>query len=183
MHNESRVIYSRCQLATSWANKSEREGKTEGHGEKVHNLWVWNDEAIRTDQLEDKAKRQAFSTPAPRVPHFSLICPHCFDLGSFLSFFFFSAATSAVHSIILQAYLSAVLPHSQPSLFSATTWRSSMFSSHRVSESVSPPTPAVGAQPPSCQMMLRVALPLSSLSIQPSLVFPLSSLPHIHACI
>lgn len=38
-------------------------------------------------------------------------------------------------------------PHSQLSLLSSTSWCSSMYCSCRVSESVSPPTPAVGDQP------------------------------------
>lgn len=52
--------------------------------------------------------------------------------------------------------------------------------SHRSSGSVRPPTPAVGDQPRSCQVMLGVALPLPSLPIQPSVhVFP-SLLLHTH---
>lgn len=46
-----------------------------------------------------------------------------------------------------------------------------MWRSHRASGSVCPPTPAVGDQPSSRQVMLRVALPPSSLFIQP----PMSS--------
>lgn len=67
---------------------------------------------------------------------------------------------------------------------SSTTWCSSAYRSLPVSDSVSlsPPTPAVGDQPPSCQMMLRAALPLSSLPVQSSLSSSLP-LPHIHACV
>lgn len=52
-------------------------------------------------------------------------------------------------------------------------------SSCRASDSASPPTPAVGDQPLSCQMMLRVALPPSSRSIQ-SALFPSASPPPPH---
>lgn len=147
--------------------------------------WRWRDQ-YRSAGAEDKAKQQAASSSAPRTVYFSLS-----DL-SILSWLMLLYAqfifqqflpTIAAHSILsIRAYLPVVLPHLQLSLFSSTSWCSSMYCSRRVSESVSPPTPAVGDQPLSCQMMLRVALPLSSLSIQP---FPFSSppLPHTHACI
>lgn len=54
------------------------------------------------------------------------------------------------------------------------------------SDSASPPTPAVGDQPLSCQMMLRVALPPSSRSIQSALfpsATPPPTFPHTHSCI
>lgn len=62
--------------------------------------------------------------------------------------------------------------------------------SHRSSGSVCPPTPAVGDQPRSCQVLLGVALPLPSLSIQPSIRVFLSFLlhtrvlffPHVSVC-
>lgn len=183
MHNESRVVYSRCQLAASWANKRERERKTDGHREKVQNLWVWNDEEIRTDQLEDKAKQQAVSSSAPCILYLSLWSVHNVltyaPFSVFLPFSCFCPQAQCTPSSSKLTCLWCCLT-CKLSLFSTTTWCSSMFSSHSVSESVSPPTPAVGDQPLSCQMMLRVALPLSSL-FHPTLpFFPL--FPSSHTC-
>lgn len=184
MHNKSRLVYSRCQSAASWANRRERERKTRGTQRESSGSRVSKDEEIRwrwkLNNRQPPLQLLVLSTSL------SLICPSCLDLRSFmlsLSIFQQFLPTIAAHSILsIRAYLSVVLPHLQLSLLSWTSWCSSTYCSRRVSESVSPPTPAVGDQPLSCQMMLRVALPLSSLSVQPS---PFSSppLPHTHACI
>lgn len=81
-------------------------------------------------------------------------------------------------SASLAAQLSSLLL-----LLSSSSSLSAARSSCRASDSASPPTPAAGDQPLSCQMMLRVALPPSSRSIQ-SALFPSTPPPfptHIHA--
>lgn len=77
-----------------------------------------------------------------------------------------SRLLSARSSASLAAQLSLLLL-----LSSSSSGISAARSSCRASDSASPPTPAVGDQPLSCQMMLGVALPPSSRSIQ-SALFP-----------
>lgn len=80
--------------------------------------------------------------------------------------------SKAFSALSMLTCLPSCLTHSP--VFYSVTYRSSIWCSHRVSDSLCRPTPAVGDQPLSCQVMLRVALPLPSLFIQPS---PSSYLP------
>ena len=184
MHNESRLIYWRWQSAASWA--SERGGKGRGRRRESSGSRVWKDEEIRTDQPELRRQTGSlFFGCFYRICQFlSLICPSRADLRP-LPLSLSSSQQRTRSSPSVCPYLCSVLPHLQLSLLPSTTWCSSMYRARpRASDSVLlyPPTPAVGAQPLCCQMMLRAALPLSSLSVRTSL-FSLPSPSSSLACV
>lgn len=136
----------------------------------------------------DQAKRHAptLLTRLHRAPYVLLSLILCSVLSRLLSQFINllsppSRLLPARSSASLAAQLSLLL---LLLLSSSSSIISAARSSCRASDSASPPTPAVGDQPLSCQTMLRVALPPSSRSIQ-SALFPSTTPPpflkHIHA--
>lgn len=117
MHNESRVIYSRCRFLGGQGRQRDAERKFRESDKG------WRDQD-RSAGARDKAQQQAHSSLAANN-RFSLLSSHLCSLD--LSIFQQFLPTSAVHSLILvHAYLSVVLLHLQLSLFSSKTWCSSI---------------------------------------------------------
>lgn len=131
MHNESSHLLKMPDSHFLAGQKREGERKRD-KAEKVRGL-EWQDEEMRANQLELDTEIQkaamsvSFSYLSIYLPSFSIN----------LSFNSFSLQVQSTPIISIHAYPCMVLPHLQLSLFSSTTWCSSMYRSLRVSDSVS----------------------------------------------
>lgn len=164
MHNESRVIYSRCQSATSWRLRYWKFGV--------------KDEEIRADELK-------LDIELSKYPFLSPVTPSSNDFSSISQF---CRSTVSPHEEIAlhcvhRAYLCVALPRLQPSLYSFTTWYVSLppcawlslsVLQHLLSEISLSPVRWCRKQP-SLFPLFPSYLPCFPLSLSP--------LSHIHACI